>query len=115
MALIGLTGSITGTVAISFPLNTALAIVNRMLGSALGQADGTVIDGVAEFVNIVAGSAKKRLTDEDAPPVTLTLPTVVSGSDYSVFNPAKSTWIEVPFESDLGPFTMRVTMESRAS
>jgi chemotaxis protein CheX len=109
-ALIGLSGMARGTVAISFPAETAIAMVGRMLGIEVEKFDETVTDGVGEIVNIVAGSAKSKFTG-DGPPIDLSLPNVIRGNDYTVEYPSKAVWLEVPFQSELGPFNMRVTFE----
>jgi len=108
-ALIGLSGLVRGTVALSFPSTTALAMVSRMLGVETQTVDDTVSDGVAELVNIVAGDAKARFPNTQEHPIDLSLPTVVRGSDYSVKYPSDAKWLEVPFTSDLGAFTLQVT------
>ena len=111
MALIGLSGPARGIVALSFPTSTALAIVNRLLGSDTRVVDDTVSDAIAEIVNIVAGGAKAKFRIGDGSPIDLSLPTVVRGNSYAVDYPSGSVWLEVPFESDLGPFSMRVTFQ----
>ncbi len=65
---------------------------------------------MAELVNIVAGGAKVRFSD-GGKPVELSLPTVVRGSHFSVDYPSQAVWLEVPFQSELGAFTLRVTLE----
>jgi len=112
-ALIGLSGPVRGNVALTFPKETVLAIVNRMLGSKAQVVDDIVADGVAELVNMVAGAAKKKLSSADGPSVDLGFPTVLSGNGYIVQHPSKSIWFEVPFTSDLGSFTLQVTFESQ--
>jgi len=109
--LIGLSGPVRGTVAMSFPDGTALAAASRLLGSEVTSMDDTVADVIAEMVNIIAGSAKARFKINSLQPIDLSLPTVVRGSNYAVQYPSGSMWLEVPFESDLGPFSMRVTFE----
>lgn len=110
-ALIGLSGPVRGNVALTFPVETVLNIINRMLGSKIQVVDELVTDSVAELVNMVAGGAKKKLSSEDGPPVDLGLPTVLSGNEYVVQHPSKSIWFKVPFTSDLGSFTLQVTFE----
>lgn len=112
IALIGLSGPVRGTVALSFPTATALAMVGKILGSPVTVVDETVSDGVAEIVNIVAGSAKARMTKGEGKPLDLSLPTVVRGNSYTVEYPSQAVWLEVPFKSDLGEFSLRVTFES---
>ena len=111
MALIGLSGMARGMVALAFPVNTALNMVNRLLSTELRTVDDTVSDAIAEMVNIVAGGAKSKLSGDDRPPIDLSLPTVVRGNNYNVDYPSGSVWLEVPFNSDLGSFSLRVTFE----
>jgi len=110
MALIGLSGHARGMVSISFPLKTALAMVNQLLGTDTRVIDDTVSDGIAELVNIVAGGAKAKFTlEEGQEPIDLSLPTVVRGNSFNVDYPSGSVWLEVPFDSTLGDFSLRVT------
>jgi chemotaxis protein CheX len=110
MALIGLSGMARGMVALAFPVDTALNMVNSLLGTEIRVVDDTVSDAIAEMVNIVAGGAKAKLSGGGRP-IDLSLPTVVRGNSYNVDYPSGSVWLEVPFQSDLGPFTLRVTFE----
>ena len=112
IALIGLSGIVRGTVALAFPARTALHMVNRLLGVETIGVNDEVLDAVAELVNIVAGGAKAKLNGETGSPIALSLPTVVQGRDYSVEYPSYAKWLDVPFTSELGPFTLRVIFES---
>ncbi len=112
LAIIGIVGESKGTVAVSFPTDTALRVVGRIAGMEFDSVDETVVDGVAEIVNMIAGGAKAKLTTNGKRPMDLGLPSVVTGKDFQVDYPKRSIWLEVPFESDLGPFLMRVTFES---
>jgi len=111
MALIGLSGMARGMVALAFPVATALNMVNRLLGTEIRTVDDTVSDAIAEMVNIVAGGAKAKLNTGSEKPIDLSLPTVVRGKHFNVDYPTGSMWLEVPFDSDLGSFTLRVTFE----
>ena len=111
MALIGLSGPARGTVSLAFPTATALAMVGRILSIEVKTVDETVSDGIAEIVNIVAGSAKAKLYQEGETPIDLSLPTVVRGNSYQIDYPTQSVWLEVPFNSSLGEFNLRVTFE----
>ncbi len=110
-ALIGLSGNVKGTVALAFPALTALAMVSKLLGMEIKTVDETVTDGLGEIVNMVAGGAKAKLSELEEPPIDLSLPTIVRGSSYTVNYPSGSTWLELPFKSDLGEFNLRVTLE----
>jgi chemotaxis protein CheX len=111
-ALIGLSGPARGTVALSFPVGTAHAMVGRLLSLGQDDVNEAVSDGVAELVNIVAGSAKAKFSNgKGSDVINLGLPTVIHGGSESIEYPSHSTWLDVPFASDLGPFKMRVTFE----
>lgn len=105
--LIGISGMMHGCVALSFPPATALALAGRMLGSELTEINDEVIDAISELVNMVAGSAKAKFNVD--PPLQLGLPTVVEGTGYRVKYPSKSIWLEVPYSSNAGDFSMEVT------
>lgn len=111
VAIIGLSGPARGTVALSFPTATALSLVNKLLGLDTHIVDENISDGVAELVNIVAGSAKAKLVGDGGAVIDLSLPTVLRGNDFTVDYPSQSMWLEVPFESDYGAFSLRVTFE----
>lgn len=111
VALIGVSGTARGTVALSFPVSTALAIVGKMVDEDVRIVDDMVKDGVAELVNIVAGTAKGKLNDSSDKTIDLSLPTVVRGTNYKVEHPTRTAWLEVPFNSELGSFSLRVTFE----
>lgn len=113
MAIIGLSGAQRGMVALSFPTKTALNIVGRILGVETRVVDESTCDGIAEVVNIVAGSAKAKLVGAEGKPMDLSLPTVLRGGDFTVEYPSQTVWLEVPFDSELGAFTLRVTLEDK--
>lgn len=106
-SLVGLSGKVSGVVALRFPPKTALALAGRMLGAETKTVNDEVIDAISEIVNMVAGSAKAKFHFE--PPIELGLPTVVEGTGYKLKYPSKSVWLEVPFTSEAGNFTMEVT------
>lgn len=106
-SLVGLSGQVSGVVALRFPPETALRLAGRMLGTEMTAINDEVTDAVAELVNMVAGSAKAKFHLE--PPLQLGLPTVVDGTGYRLKYPSKSVWLEVRFTSNAGRFTMEVT------
>ena len=110
--IIGLSGAARGTVALSFPNRTALAFISKLLGSNASDADDdTVCDGVAELVNIIAGGAKAHFCKKGGAPIEVSLPTVIKGNSYTVNHPTGTVWLEVPFNSVLGPFSLQVTFD----
>lgn len=109
IALIGFSGAVLGTVALVFPNTTAMAITAALLGEPKIELDGDVADSMAEMANMIGGGAKADFTTPDGTPVVLGLPTVMRGSDAHVDYPSGALWVDVRFESSLGPFSLHVT------
>jgi chemotaxis protein CheX len=112
MALIGLSGPVRGTAALSFPVETAKSMSSRLLMMEVDEVDESVCDAISELVNIVAGGAKAKLSEQVGATLELTLPTIIRGDQYRVYSPSKALWLEVPFTSELGEFTLRVTFDA---
>lgn len=111
-ALIGWSGPARGTVALALPAQTAVRIAGRLLSSEMSEVDDTVLDAVSEVVNIIAGGAKAKFSESQGiGTIDLSLPTVIIGGKYDVQYPSQTNWVEVPFESELGSFGLRVTFE----
>ncbi len=106
-SLVGLSGQVSGVVALRFPPPTALKLAGKLLGSETTSVTDEVTDAIAELVNMVAGSAKAKFQFD--PPLELGLPTVVQGTGYRLRYPTRSVWLEVPFSSDAGEFSLEVT------
>jgi chemotaxis protein CheX len=113
VALIGISGRATGNVALSLPTSTALGIVGALMGSPHEELNDEVIDGISEIVNMVGGGAKAKMNVDGETPMDLSLPNVISGDNYKVKYPKKTIWLEVPFDSEFGPFVVRITFEDK--
>jgi chemotaxis protein CheX len=108
IGVIGLSGTAQGIVALRFPISTALNTISQMVGTRFRSIDSSIIDGVGELINIVAGNGKSKF---DGHTISLSLPTVVRGSIYNLHNTSNTVFLTVPFESDLGNFSMLVTFK----
>lgn len=106
-SLVHFSGRADGFVAMCFPPETALDLARRFLGSEASELNEEVIDAISELVNMIAGSAKSKF-DLDPPP-ELAIPTVAQGQDHRKHYPDQAKWLEVPFKSVAGSFTMEVT------
>lgn len=111
VAFISLSGYVQGTIALAFPIKTALSIVSRVYENEVVVIDSTVIDAIGEIANVVAGGAQNHLTQKGHGRIDLGVPTVVRGSSFSIDYPSQATWLEVPFSSELGVFVIRVTIK----
>lgn len=107
--IIGLSGGAKGTVAISFPRVTALKVVSQFIGEKQLALDETVKDAVGELANIIAGAAKKDLTQYK---ISISLPTVIIGENHKVQGGKEVMPLLVPFDSPLGSFHLVVGFTS---
>jgi len=111
-AIIGLSGDCVGSVALSFPFDTAAALVSRFVGSAVTAEDAAFGDGVGEIANMVTGGAKANFHDRD---VSISCPSVIVGPGHRVFQQREVPVVEIPVESDAGPFVLLVSIREAAT
>ncbi len=100
-AVIGLTGTIAGTLCLNFSKAAALEAVKRMVDVELEEITSLVCDTVGEFANVIAGSAKDRVAELD---LQIGIPTIVRGESLQIDFPSECRPVCVDFESDIGPF-----------
>lgn len=110
-AIIGLAGDTKGAVVLSFERETAIKMVSRFSKKKYFALSREVIDGVGELVNILAGNAKKDLLDFK---LTISLPGVITGNKYKINWPKDVPVITIPFESELGDFTVNVSLKDKS-
>lgn len=103
--LIGMSGNACGVVVINVSQQVALKIASTMLMEEQTEVNGDVLDAVGEIANIIAGQAKLELEQYN---LSVTLPNVITGTDYEVRFPTKNPPVVVPFETTLGPICLEV-------
>lgn len=62
--IIGFTGSVVGSMAVSFSEKCILKIVSSMLGEEYSTITRDIEDAVGEITNMISGDARKRLQSE---------------------------------------------------
>jgi chemotaxis protein CheX len=103
-ASIGISGSVTGTVVISFPQDVAIDVASGLAGTPLKALDQDCVDALGEVANMIAGSAKGRLTGG---PNSLSLPNVVLGQHRVAF-PTGVPIIVIPCDTPSGQFAIEI-------
>ncbi|MBN2144267.1 MAG: chemotaxis protein CheX [Candidatus Aureabacteria bacterium] len=108
--IIGFAGDITGSLAISFPGQVAMKIIECMIGEKPESLnDQMVRDGVGEICNMIVGHAKGSITNSLGLHYSLSLPSVICGENHHVSHSSKMFIIVIKFMiPDLGPFTVEV-------
>ena len=109
IGVIGMTGTSKGIVAVKFPVPTALKSVGKMVGMEFKNIDPSIIDGVGELINIIAGNAKVKFQGQR---ISLSLPTVVRGNMYKLNNLTGAVFVTLPFSSEVGDFELLVSFKS---
>lgn len=107
-AIIGLAGETTGAVVLTFSRETAIEMVSRLEGKKYVALGAEILDGVGEMINIIAGNAKKELADFR---IVISLPGIITGNDYKINWPQGIPVISIPYESELGPFAINVSIK----
>ncbi len=107
-AVVGLRGSALWTLTLIVPEKTGAAIARRFLQVEEDLPESEIVDAVRELANMVAGGAKAILAKDRGEHITITLPTVVTGSDCHVDHPLEATTSSVTFSSEVGELWMRV-------
>ncbi|MDD5170334.1 MAG: chemotaxis protein CheX [Syntrophales bacterium] len=106
-AVIGMTGSVQGSLAISFSGSCILKIVSNMLGEELTDITSDIKDAVGEITNMVSGVARQKL-EANGYSVAAAIPTVVSGINHRIIHVLGGPSIIIPFETDSGPFVIDI-------
>jgi len=99
----------TGSVVISFPEATFLAIINKMLGENYTELTPEIQDGAAELTNIIFGFAKRDLNEKGFG-IKMAIPSVVAGKDHTIQNHSNGARIAIPFESSVGKFSVEICL-----
>jgi chemotaxis protein CheX len=82
-AVVGFGGLLSGACVFRCGAVAAVNVAAHMTGMSFDEVDDTVKDGVGEICNMLAGSWKSRVPDLAAH-CGLSVPAVISGSDYNL-------------------------------
>ena len=82
-AVIGLAGALSGAYTVLVSAEAAMQMTACMAGMEVTTVDETVIDGLGEITNMLAGAWKSKISCLNAA-CLLSVPTVVTGTQYEV-------------------------------
>jgi chemotaxis protein CheX len=99
-SMVGLAGQLCGVLSVCCDEKTAKLMTSKMLGVELEKVGAEMTDAMGEVCNMVAGNFKNKITGL-GDGCMLSPPTVVTGSDYSMYSLADSPALETKllFES----------------
>lgn len=100
-----------GSVVISFPAQTFLTVMSRMMGEEMKEINKDIEDGAGELTNMIFGQAKLAL-NEKGYGINTAIPSVVKGQGHSVSGITNGPVVVVPFETDAGPFFIEICLSA---
>jgi chemotaxis protein CheX len=94
--MVGFAGTYSGVISIHCPVELALKVTSNMLGIECDEVNDDLNDAIGEIANMLGGSVKQVLS-KGGLDVKLSIPTVISGEDYTVNSLSDNDCVVVPF------------------
>ncbi|HEY1265162.1 MAG TPA: chemotaxis protein CheX [Terriglobales bacterium] len=110
-AMVGLAGQLCGVVTMRCTAQSAILMTSRMLNVDPKEAEKQVWDALGEIANMIAGNFKNKLTGMGSG-CMLSVPTVISGGDYSFHSLADAGPMEVMFLFERAPVVVALEIHS---
>ncbi len=107
--VVGMDGSATGSLALSFSEKCIIRIVSNMLGEVHKGINKEIEDAVGEITNMISGDARRMLQAEGYT-IEAAIPTVVSGKNHKVTHVLGGPSIIIPFEVEGMAFVVDVCL-----
>ncbi len=107
--MVGLAGTYTGVLSIHCPQSLAMAMTSNMLGIEVDEIGEDVIDALGEISNMLGGHVK-QVFSKGGLDINLSLPTVISGAEYSVNCMADKDCVIIPFTWENSKFLVGLTL-----
>jgi chemotaxis protein CheX len=110
-AMVGLAGQLCGLLTLRCSAQSAALMASKMLGMDVKETDQQMWDAIGEIANMIAGNFKNKLTGIGERCV-LSVPTVITGSDYSLRSMADTGPLEATLLFDGAPISVAVEVHS---
>ena len=94
--MVGFAGTYSGVISIHCPVELALKITSNMLGMECDEVNEDLNDAIGEIANMLGGSVKQVLS-KGGLDIKLSIPTVISGEDYTVNSLSDMDCVVIPF------------------
>lgn len=102
--------TIVGSVALTFPQETARKIYESMMGEPASRINEDVQDTVGELTNIVAGAAKEEFSGIGIS-YHISIPTVVTGANHKISHKGSTPVVVIPFKVFNLTFYMEISIK----
>jgi len=101
-AMVGLAGALCGMTMVRCSKETSAKLASLMLGQDAASNPATGRDALGELCNMIAGSFKAKISNL-ADNCMLSVPTVITGEDYSMETPEPSRGFSLALTFDGRP------------
>ena len=108
--MVGLAGTHKGVLAVHFPNQVAMEVTGSFLGMEVSEINADVQDAIGEIANMLGGNLKSILSDRGRD-IQLSLPSTISGEQYSFSSQMDVDQIILPFQAPAGVFYVEVELE----
>ena len=108
--MVGFAGIYSGVISIHCPVALALQITSSMLGMECDEVNEDLNDAIGEIANMLGGSVKQVLS-KGGMDVKLSIPTVISGEDYTVNSLSDIDCVVIPFRVNDNRFLVGLTLK----
>lgn len=110
-SMVGFAGSLCGLLTLKCSSNSAALIASKMLGVDTAAASPHMFDAVAEICNMVAGNFKNKIAGM-GDGCQLSVPTVITGEDYSLYALGDDCKIEINMLFEKLPLILSLKLNS---
>jgi CheY-specific phosphatase CheX len=110
MSFIGLGGNGVGTGGLCCSSETACQLASTFLLTPFESVDEEVLDVFGELTNMILGGLKTHL-EGSVGPMTLGIPTVVHGQQFTARSLSHEEWTVVPFSWPSGRLEVRIYLK----
>lgn len=109
-SMIGLAGEVSGLIYFICGQPLACLVTSSMLGMEIAENDPSITDALGEVANMVGGSLKNKVPEFMHN--RLSLPSVVSGSDFEIHIPGGRDEEVAAFETNGHPFILHLILKN---
>ncbi|MEQ8850329.1 MAG: chemotaxis protein CheX [Phycisphaerales bacterium] len=110
-AVVPLSGSLNGAIALRAPVASASAFVEAFGGDAVEPDSDAFSDAFGELANMISGSAKAKYNSSS---LSIGCPTVVLAPGHKIRMPSGTVCWAVRFESPKGAFAVEIGLSAAA-
>ena len=110
-SMVGLAGKLCGLLTLRCSTSAATKMASRMLSVDPEEATDHIWDALGEVSNMIAGNFKNKLTGM-GDGCMLSVPTVITGGDYSFHSLADGGSLEVMLKFDGEPITVNLELHT---